>query len=68
MPFQFVDMAIRRKSIDKFFQRQPVDDDKGQIVASALPTMSRYWEQLQAFIAFPGNKFFSFLDAEVPSS
>ena len=42
-----------------------IDDDKNQIVLGDLPTMSRYWEQLQISILFPGNKFSSFFDAKL---
>ena len=41
------------------------NDDKSQIISSTLPTMSRYWEQLQISIIFFGNKFSSFHDAKV---
>ena len=48
--------------------RKPTDDDGNRIVTGALPTMSRYREQLQVSIVFPGNEFSSFLDTKVPSS
>ena len=47
--------------------RKPTDDDENRIVTGALPTMSRYREQLQVSIVFPGNEFSSFLDAKVTS-
>ena len=47
---------------------KPTDDDENQIVTGALPTMSRYWEELQVPIVFLGNEFSSLLDGKVSSS
>ena len=35
---------------------KPTDDDESRIVTGALPTMSRYREELQISIVFPGNE------------
>ena len=50
-----------------FHLRKLTDDDENRIVTGALPTMSRYREQLQVSIVFPGNEFSSFLNAKVTS-
>ena len=47
--------------------RKPTDDDENRIVTGALPTMSRYWEQLQVSIVFLGNKSFSFPMSKWPT-
>ena len=44
---------------------KPTDNYMNRIVTGALPTMSRYWKQLQVSIVFPGNKSSSFLDGKV---
>ena len=46
---------------------KPTDNDKNRIVTGALPMMSRYREQLQVSIVFPGNKFSSFLGSQLSS-
>ena len=35
------------------------------IVTGDLPTKSRYWEQLQVSMVFPGNRFLSFLSSQL---
>ena len=44
---------------------KPVDDDEDRTVACILASMSRYREQLQVFILFPGNEFLSFLGSQL---
>ena len=64
----------QRGCINRYLRRlvvyhlcKPTDNDKNQIVTGALPTMSRYREQLQVSIVFSGNEFSSFLGSQLSS-
>ena len=54
------------RQLRMYLFRESTNNDENQIVTGALPTMSRYREQLQVSIVFPSNKSSSFLDAKVP--
>ena len=64
----------QRGCIDHYLSRlvvdhlcKPTNNDKNRIITGALPTMSRYQEQLQVSIVFSSNEFSSLLGSQLSS-